>query len=248
MQAIFQIPNSILSSSNHKTVKGEKKGWKTFIAYLLSYTDNSEGRNLCPMASKGCAAACLVNSGNGGMRKEVREARSKRTELYLKDRERFMNMLYFEIGGLANKHQNLAIRLNGTTDLPFEKYKINGKNLFEHFPNVQFYDYTKIPYRVRNNKFRNYHLTFSMNEENKETCWEMLAEGYNVAAVFDVTKNNELPQTYKGYKVVDGDENDLRFLEKGKNVIVGLRYKYMTNQGVNNKEIKEDNDFIIKDF
>jgi hypothetical protein len=57
---------------------------------------------------------------------------------------------------------------------------------------------------------------------------KVLSLGHNVAIVFD-----ELPEHYKGYKVISGDESDLRFKDE-KNVVVGLKYKKMTNKGADN--------------
>jgi hypothetical protein len=106
-----------------------------------------------------------------------------------------------------------AFRLNGTSDISWEKYGI-----IEEFPNVQFYDYTK----VRNRKvshLKNYHLTFSKADGNDSDVEKVVSQGMNVAAVF-----TKVPETYLGRKVINGDETDLRFLDE-KNVIVGLKAK-----------------------
>jgi hypothetical protein len=95
------------------------------------------------------------------------------------------------------------------------------KTLFELFPDVQFYDYTKdyikLEYR---NKPKNYHFTYSFSGYNWDKCRKFLDSGINVAMVF----KNALPLTYQGYKVINGDLSDERYLDK-KGVIVGLRYK-----------------------
>ncbi len=74
----------------------------------------------------------------------------------------------------------------------------------------------------------------------------MLAKGHNVAMVFGVKSELDLPKSYLGYEVINGDESDLRFLDP-KNVIIGLRYKYLTGRGTSgvNKDNLENNDFII---
>jgi hypothetical protein len=138
--------------------------------------------------------------------------------------------------------------LNGTSDIPFEKIKIeNGKNIFEMFPNVQFYDYTKNPKRFEKKQSDNYHLTFSRSEDNDIIAEDLLSKGHNVAIVFGVKKVEELPTTYKGYKVINGDETDLRFLDED-NVVIGLKYKLVTGKGTKgqNKDNVENNDFLIK--
>ncbi len=85
----------------------------------------------------------------------------------------------------------------------------------DQFSDVQFYDYTKIVKTFDRVLPANYHLTFSRSESNQAEVLKVLANGGNVAVVF-----NNLPETYLGYKVISGDETDLRFLDE-KNVIVG---------------------------
>ena len=220
----------LLSFNNAKTIKGEKKGYKTFILYMSPFTQNSKGVNLCPMASEGCASACLFESGFGGMYTSVKQGRIDKTEFYLRDRVGFLDKLVVEITKLEKKFADsefiLAIRLNGTSDISFEKQKTsNGKTIFDTFPNVQFYDYTKNYTRFAKQLPSNYHLTFSRSETNNDISMELLKAGHNVAMVF-----TKLPDTYMGYKVINGDDNDLRFLDED-NVIVGLKYKKITGKG-----------------
>ena len=115
----------LLSFNNAKTIKGEKKGYKTFILYMSPFTQNSKGVNLCPMASEGCASACLFESGFGGMYTSVKQGRIDKTEFYLRDRVGFLDKLVVEITKLEKKFADsefiLAIRLNGTSDISFEK-------------------------------------------------------------------------------------------------------------------------------
>lgn len=261
----FKVPKNLLSTNNAKTIKGKKMGYTTYIMYLAPYNQNSKEINLCSHASPGCIKACLFGSG-AARYDAVQEGKINKTEYFIRDRKNFFNQLYNEIEKIVIKHDKIkgtkvlnrkgndvlrykkfAIRLNGTSDFRFEKFKIKeGKNIFELFPNVQFYDYTKNPYRYNANLPSNLHLTFSRSEINDKECFELLDKGHNVAMVFDVKKNNELPKTYKGYKVIDGDLTDLRFLDE-QNVIVGLRYKLMAGKGTKgvNKDNVENNDFII---
>lgn len=225
---------TLLSKNNHKTVKGEKMGYITYIMYLSPYTDNSRGINLCPFATAGCSGACLFKSGFGGVYRAVQEGRRNKTEWYLADRKGFLAQLDKEIGKLVKKHEGtdkiVTFRLNGTSDIMWENIKVrDGKNFFELYPNVQFYDYTKIPNRFKKPLPSNYHLTFSRSETNHDVAMKLLGKGVNVAMVFD-----EVPTEYEGYPVVVGDETDLRFLD-GKGVIVGLKYKNQAGTGANNK-------------
>jgi hypothetical protein len=208
--------------------------------YLSPFTDNSKGINLCPHASVGCSKACLFKSGFGGMYDAVQDGRRNKTEWYLANRKEFMLQLVTEINAAVTKHKDKAIvtiRLNGTSDIRFEKIKVSeGKNIFELFPDVQFYDYTKNPQRFKGDMPSNYHLTFSRSEENHDIAMKLLSKGVNVAWVF----YGNLPKTYVGYNVIVGDNDDLRFLD-AKGVIVGLKYKNITgrNGAELNKAAKE---------
>jgi hypothetical protein len=222
----------LLSTNNFKTMKGESLGYLTYILYMSPFTANSKGINVCSHASKGCADSCLVGSGFGGMYANVINGRREKTEYFLSSRIEFLNQLKTEIGKAIAKNKDKAIvtiRLNGTSDIPYEKFKIfEGKNIFEIYPEIQFYDYTKNYLRFDKVLPSNYHLTFSRSETNHIKAIELLNKGFNVAMVFD-----KLPTTYEGFEVINGDDNDLRFLDK-KNVIVGLKYKKMTGKGADN--------------
>jgi hypothetical protein len=219
----------LLSTNNHKTIKGEKLGYITFILYMSPYTANSKGVNVCSHASRGCADSCLVGSGNGGMFPKVMQGRIDKTEYFLRDRVGFFNQLKSEIEKAIKKHEGKAIvtfRLNGTSDIAYERFRVfDGKNIFEIFPDIQFYDYTKNHTRFEKALPSNYHLTFSRSETNHAKAIELLNKGKNVAIVFD-----KLPSTYEGFEVISGDEDDLTFL-KPKGVILGLKYKFMTGRG-----------------
>jgi len=227
------VKRPLLSTNNTKTMKGEKLGFRTYIMYLSPFTQNSKNINVCSHASKGCAEACLFGSGFGGIYSNVEQGRIRKTEFFLSNRIDFMFQLKFEIERAIRVNEGKAIvtfRLNGTSDLPFEKYRVfeGDKNIFEMFPNVDFYDYTKNHIRFSKVLPSNYHLTFSRSETNHDKAMELLNKGFNVAMVFTKT-----PLKYNGFEVINGDLDDLRFLDK-KNVIVGLRYKKMTGKGADN--------------
>lgn len=237
----------LLSFNNAKTIKGEKLGYKTYILYMSPFTANSKGINVCSHASKGCADSCLVGSGFGGMYTSVMQGRVNKTEFFLRDRLAFLNKLSNEIDKAIKLNDGKSIvtfRLNGTSDLPYEKYKVfdnNTKNIFEMFPDVQFYDYTKNWKRFEKQLPANYHLTFSRSETNHDKAMELLNSGVNVAIVFD-----KLPETYNGFRVINGDDNDLRFKDD-KGVIVGLRYKKNTGKGGAEKNILAySSGFVLK--
>jgi hypothetical protein len=144
--------------------------------------------------------------------------------MFFEDREGFMEQLEKDINLGIKQAARLGLtpvfRLNGTSDLAWEKYTLKGsdKNVFEMFDNIQFYDYTKVLGR-KTSAYKNYHLTFSAADGNDADVARAVAQGMNVAAVFD-----RLPEEYMGREVIDADEHDLRFLD-AKNVIAGLKAK-----------------------
>lgn len=217
----------LLSTGNPKLLKGEKKGYLSFVLHL-SPADVS-GYETCAKRTAGCTAACLNTAGRGGMFKKgettnvIQEARKRKTRMFFENRSAFMSALLKDITlGIKQAEKKgmiPAFRLNGTSDIAWEKYEIlEGRNIFQMFPEVQFYDYTKI----RNRKvahLTNYHLTFSKADGNDMDVRLAASAGMNVAAVF-----KQLPETYIGRPVINGDETDLRFLDP-KGVIVGLKAK-----------------------
>lgn len=240
----------LLTTNNAKTIKSLKINdvetqlpFLTYILYMSPFTQNSKGINVCSHASKGCADSCLVGSGFGGMFNNVYKGRVKKTEYFLNDRIGFLFQLKTEIEKAIKKNKDkviLTIRLNGTSDLPYEKYKVfEGKNIFEIFPDIQFYDYTKNYLRFDKVLPKNYHLTFSRSEINHKKSIELLNRGFNVAIVFD-----KLPTEFEGFNVINADLDDLRFLDD-KNVICGLKYKKMTKKGANNN-LAFESGFAIK--
>ena len=218
----------LLSTVNNKIKKGEKLGVLTFGLSLSPHT--LSGKNFCSHASPGCAAACLNTAGMGAF-STVQAGRLAKSQYFIRDRAAFMAQLVKEIGNArklaAKKKMRLAIRLNIVSDLPWENILVNGQNVMNIFPDVQFYDYTPNPKRAiqfaNGTMPSNYHLTFSRKENNQsivETIANMLnvKNPVNIAAVFS---GKTLPATYLGRTVINGDESDARFLD-ARGVIVGL--------------------------
>jgi hypothetical protein len=220
------MPKKLLNiDANAKTVKGQKKGYMTGILYLAPA--KLSGFEVCPMRSAGCTASCLNTAGRG-IFSTTQKARISKTKEFFADKQAFEKRLENEIVALKKKAFRNGfepcIRLNGTSDISWEKQT----GLMQAFPDTQYYDYTKN--NIRMMEFlagtmpKNYHLTFSLNENNRIQALEVLQLGGNVAVVFNTKKGNALPKTWNGFKVVDGDISDLRFLDK-KGVVVGLRAK-----------------------
>ena len=232
--------------SNPKINKSDKsgKGFKTAILHLSPH--KLSGKNFCPNASKGCIKGCLNTSGHGRFDK-TQEARLRRSHFFIKDRSGFMKQLSKEIEAFEKhcKKRKLkpAIRLNGTSDIPWENIKFevlrtkpnhHGScvsfelNIFQRFSNVQFYDYTKSKRRVLKSDLpSNYHLTFSRSETTPiKDIREVLDKGKNVAVVFDHLPDDEFGFPFEPHHFLDtsitggrdwcinGDRTDLRFLDK----------------------------------
>jgi len=212
------------------------QGYNTYILHLAPA--DLSGYETCAKRTAGCTAACLNLAGRGGMFKRgettnvIQQARIRKTKMFFETRNYFMTLLVadIELAIKQSKRLNLipVFRLNGTSDLAFEKYEVvrNGKffrNIFAAFPEVQFYDYTKILGR-KVVDIANYHLTFSAADGNDADVAKAITQGYNVATVFGIKKTLPMPETYMGMPVFNGDESDLRFLDP-KGVVVGLYAK-----------------------
>lgn len=226
----------LLSTGNPKVLKGLSQGFNTYILHLAPA--NVSGYETCAKRTAGCTAACLNLAGRGGMFKKgentnvIQQARIRKTKMFFENRVEFMAQLVkdIELGIKQSAKKNLipVFRLNGTSDLAFEKYEVvrNGKlfrNIFAAFPEVTFYDYTKILGR-KISAIANYSLTFSAADGNDADVAKAIAQGYNVAVVFGLKKTEAMPETYMGLPVFNGDESDLRFLDP-KGVVVGLYAK-----------------------
>lgn len=220
----------LITFDNAKTTKGESLGWLTGILYLAPYT--LSGRNVCSHASPRCAEECLNLSGMGQF-DNVQQARIRKTQLFHASPKAFVEGLDGDIVRARRKADRramrLAVRLNGTADLPWEKLGGERKvTLMERHPDLTFYDYTKNPHRMSayldGQMPENYKLTFSRSEINEDIADEFVRRGGNVAVVFSTKKKDVLPDAYLGAPVIDGDTHDLRFLDP-EGVVVGLRAK-----------------------
>ncbi len=217
------IKQTLLTSGNAKITKGEAFGYITKGIHLAPA--NLSGYEVCRWRSKGCTMACLNTAGRGQMN-SVQQSRIAKTKLFFEQKMDFFAKLSKEIASTIKsslkKEMQAVFRLNLTSDISWEN-EINedGVTIFEKFGKTQFYDYTKSFKRMKaflNGELpSNYHLTFSCSESNEKIAKLVLEMGGNVAVVF----RNQLPSTWNGVEVVNGDESDLRFLDK-QGVVVGL--------------------------
>ena len=235
------IKTTLLTSGNQKILKGEKLGYITKGIHLAPA--NLAGYEVCQWRSKGCTASCLNTAGRGQMN-TIQQSRIAKTKLFFEQKMDFFAKLSKEISSsiksALKKEMQAVFRLNLTSDLMWEKEKdTEGLTIFERFKDTQFYDYTKSFQRMakflgEHSEFpKNYHLTFSRSENNDAKCQMVLAMGGNVAVVF----RNQLPKTWKGFEVVNGDDTDLRFLDK-RGVVVGLIEK--------GKAKKDESGFVLE--
>ena len=221
------IKTTLLTQGNAKILKGEKLGYITKGLHFAPA--NLSGFEVCKWRSKGCTMACLNTAGRGQM-DSIQNARIAKTKLFFEKQFDFLVKLEKEIASTiksAKKKEMTAVfRPNLTSDIAWESVFFDEERpqtIFDKFPETQFYDYTKSFMRMaqfinRNPEFpSNYHLTFSRSETNQKLVEMVLEMGGNVAVVF----RDQLPKTWKGYEVINGDENDLRFLDK-QPCIVGL--------------------------
>lgn len=208
----------------------------TYIIYLAPA--NTSGYNVCSHSTPECRLGCLATSGHAGMEitagksTHIQDARIKKTRLFYEQPEFFMQWLIAEIKVAQAKARKdgffFSVRLNGTSDIDWANVLVNGKTIFEIFPDILFYDYTKNP-----NKFiniaPNYHLTLSYTGRNWNVCKAMLQRGVNIAVVFNVKSENLLPKTFAGYDVINGDLTDYR-IDDAKGIIIGLKFKRIANK------------------
>ena len=206
--------------NNAKTIKGDGSEYVTAILYLAP-ADNLEGVNVCAMAEvAGCKVACLYTAGRGKMN-SVQAGRLRKTMLWRDDREGFLATLKQDIHKFTKyclkRGIQPVVRLNGTSDIMWENYI----DMETEFPAVQFYDYTKIVKRAYKALPSNYHLTLSYSEANADYAQSVLQAhkdtGRNVAVVF--REKDSMPSSFAGSATLDGDKDDLRFLDASKHVV-----------------------------
>ena len=207
----------------------------TYAIYLAPA--NTSGYNVCSHSTPECRMGCLNTSGRAGIEifsglDKISSCRIKKTRLFYEEPEFFMHWMFAEIRSKQAKAKRegffFSVRLNATSDIDWQNVKISGQTVFEIFPEISFYDYTK-----NANKFKNiapnYHLTLSYTGRNWAQCEAMLKVGHNVAMVFNVKHESLLPATYKGYDVINGDLTDYR-IDDAKGIIVGLKWKRIADR------------------
>ena len=206
-------PRKILGTGL-KTDAGLSRKVETRVLYASPAKES--GTNLCPWATSGCASACLGHSSGRLQFTTAKQARIAKSRWFIEHREHFLAQLHKEIAAHVKRCERSgytpAIRLNGSTDILWERYVD-----MTAFPTVHFYDYTKAPLDKRRNLPSNYSLTYSYSEAegSHDRALEYLAAGHNVAIV---TRNKEqsarlVANGFCGFPAIDGDDTDLRFMD-----------------------------------
>ena len=220
-----------LTTKHQKAYKYDELTYSLYLAPA-----KMSGYEVCPMRNEECTKLCLNESGMNTMSMngdKINQSRIKKTKLFFEHREFFVNWLIDEIKTAKKRADKLgyrfSVRLNNTSDITPESFYTsiagNKLNILDVFPDVQFYDYTKVPKRVELlEKYNNYDLTFSYSGYNSVDCVSMLNNGVRVAVVF-----KKVPDMFWGRKVIDGDAYDMRYYDE-KDVIVGLKYKRVRNK------------------
>lgn len=217
--------------SNAKTVKGQSQGFMTGVLYLAPYT--LSGFNTCAMADIAkCHHACLNTAGRAGIIKTgestnpIQQARIRKTKQFYTERDSFMLELVKDINKLIKQAQKLGfiplVRLNGTSDIRWENVPVTiggveFANIMEYFPEVQFYDYTKIP--NRRDLPSNYDLTFSYSgvQEYQKYAIQAVESGMRLAVVFRM--QDQIPSEFLGLPCIDGDNTDIRHLDPKRSIV-----------------------------
>jgi hypothetical protein len=194
---------------------------------------------MCPQSTPECRLGCLHTSGRAKfefMGDKIYRARIIKSRLFYENREYFMQWLIAEIGNAfknaIKKGMGFSVRLNATSDIQWENIKLNGKTVFDYFPTVQFYDYTKIYNRFKKDLPNNYHLTYSYTGRNLFESIALLKKGHNVAVVFNIKNDKDLPAKWHGFEVLNGDLTDYRPNDlKGR--VIGLKWKNIKDKVAN---------------
>jgi hypothetical protein len=215
---------TILGESSAKTIKGQKIGFLTAILYLVP------SEKLCPHAKlAGCFDACLKSSGRGAF-DSVQLARQSKTDFFHFNQRAFMLSMCADVWTHARRAHRLGltplVRPNGTSDIPWENILIDGRTIFQIFPEVQFYDYTKHPGRNLEGKTAgNYDLTYSFSAITpKPISIKGLLNPANKRTAVVFMKQADIPKSFRGWPVVDGDDTDVRHIEPA-GVVVALYAK-----------------------
>jgi len=230
--------------ANAKTVKGQAQGYLTAVLYLAPYK-MSGFNVCPMAEQAGCHAGCLNTAGRGGISKgskrfktpaglvpdnAIQRARIDRTKLFMNDRPEFFRRLYQELHAFLRKAERMgltpAVRLNGTSDILWERipFPVDDRtrgihmyytNIFHAFPELQFYDYTKIYKRFERDDIpANYDLSLSYSLASRKYAQACTRTHEKLGArLVVVVRSQDVKQFHVDLGGIDGDAHDLRFTE-----------------------------------
>jgi len=226
--------DNLYTTTNPKTLKnGKVSSQPTIVFHLEPVTFG-----VCPSAGS-CAALCLNKAGNVLYMKNKLSRRQKRSHAFQYHREDFLQLMVLEAARQWSKGYK-GVRLNGTSDVAWEKERVTVTPELSRFVHLSFgvylpaqeytmisamvliglkpYDYTKrIDRDFDKARYIGYHLTLSWGGKYDDQIFDV-AERYclNVAApVYGVKKSEPVPNTIKApngeeYETIDGDVTDWR--------------------------------------
>ena len=158
---VFNVKNAVdlpLEMWSKKVINGDETDLRFLDPTNIIVGLASKGDAL-KISNGFCWEYCLNTSGRSKFQ-NVQNSRIEKTKLFHENRDAFILKLSKEIENLQKRARKngkpCAVRLNGTSDIRWEKV---APSLFTDFPDVAFYDYTKVPNRQTPD---NYHLTYSM--------------------------------------------------------------------------------------
>ena len=224
------------TSVSSKIMHSQKYSHQYTYTFYLAPAKTS-GYQVCSHSTPECRMGCLNTSGRAGIEQfagltKIQDCRIKKTRLFYEDTAFFIQWMCAEIRMYQQKAQKdgffFSVRLNATSDIDWVNVRINKKNIFQIFPEVSFYDYSK-NFSKFENKPSNYHLTYSFTGRNEDLCKVLLQKGFNIAVVFKVKHEIELPKYFMNHAVINGDLTDFR-ISDAKGIIVGLKFKRIANR------------------
>jgi len=192
------------------------------VGLTLAPADMSGDYDVCSWRTAACTAACVIATAGKGIFPNVRRGRVAKTKVLGREPQAFLTRLVGELEAQVARHGPLDFRPNVGSDL---RWELICPALFT-LDGVRVYDYTKAPRRARAQGQAYDRLVFSVSEARRSQgeALDWLRAGGNVAVVFDTKRGHDLPATFAGFPVLDGDQADSR-ADDPAGAVVGLRAK-----------------------
>lgn len=201
---------------------------------------DGSGYDVCALARfAACHTICVMEKIGMANWDSVKASRDALTRWLFEDTAAYLGRLDIELGKMSARAEKsgklLYVRLNTGSDIRYERI---ARWLFDSYPNVRFYDYTKLTPRLFDDSMpRNYSLSYSVHGNSKDTDIRAILErGKNCVVVTDSEYNGQrkifgaLPDTMEiagaRFNTRDGDKLDFRHEDfDGRGNLVLLRFK-----------------------